>query len=580
METSYLRRPIPLAAIVLLALIVHGPLLTMQLPLTTSYDANLHIFFASHYAHHWFDPWNEKWFAGFSQTTYPPLGHQWIAIFSYFIGLREAYALVQLIAIVLLAVGVYRFSRLWVSERAASYAAAFSVFLGAVAFLVYSAGQLSTMLSAPIYLLALPYFYEWSHSADAKGLLKGLVLVWAAASVHHVTLIFGSVLFAVPVLWLACIDRREGRSVAAVLARAIMFAVVAGIGVGVILLPYWIAIIRHPIEQIPIPHASRSNLLLNLNYLTNYFFVPYGAMILALPFVIWMGSANRRLRPLLFGFWIAFLFGLGGTTPVPKWIFGRAFEILTFERFTLSATLLALPVVGLLAESLLDRYRAVAAVGLSVAAVVTMALAMGWLVWSPFHTLSGLNVNSVVEFLNRSGHDRYRYLTLGFGNALPKVSTYANANSVDGEYNSARLLPEMTHYGSAQLTSAKFFGTAGMESLRAMLKHANNYGLKYIFVHDPYYEPMLAFAGWRKIETYDSGTITVWSKEDVPPARPIQSDAMPAPWEGLLWGTLPLGSSILAILLALLLPDRVRATEHLVEFPVPTGEHVYVREAR
>ncbi len=367
---------------------------------------------------------------------------------------------------------------------------------------------------------------------------------------------------------------------AAVLTRAIMFAVVAGIGVGVILLPYWIAIIRHPIEQIPIPHASRSNLLLNLNYLTNYFFVPYGAMILALPFVIWMGSANRRLRPLLFGFWIAFLFGLGGTTPVPKWIFGRAFEILTFERFTLSATLLALPVVGLLAESLLDRYRAVAAVGLSVAAVVTMALAMGWLVWSPFHTLSGLNVNSVVEFLNRSGHDRYRYLTLGFGNALPKVSTYANANSVDGEYNSARLLPEMTHYGSAQLTSAKFFGTAGMESLRAMLKHANNYGLKYIFVHDPYYEPMLAFAGWRKIETYDSGTITVWSKEDVPPARPIQSDAMPAPWEGVLWGTLPLGSSILAILMALLLPDRVRATEHVVEFPVPTGEHVYVREAR
>jgi len=35
-----------MAAIVLLALIVHGPLLTMQLPITTSYDANLHIFFA------------------------------------------------------------------------------------------------------------------------------------------------------------------------------------------------------------------------------------------------------------------------------------------------------------------------------------------------------------------------------------------------------------------------------------------------------------------------------------------------------------------------------------------------------
>src|SRR5437879_6403067 len=61
-------RPIPLFAIVLVALAVHGPLLLMQLP-AGSFDTNFHIFFASHYAHHWFDPWNEKWFAGFSQRS-------------------------------------------------------------------------------------------------------------------------------------------------------------------------------------------------------------------------------------------------------------------------------------------------------------------------------------------------------------------------------------------------------------------------------------------------------------------------------------------------------------------------------
>ena len=48
-------RPIPLLAIVLIALVVHGPLLLMQLP-AGSFDANFHMFFASHYAHHWFDP--------------------------------------------------------------------------------------------------------------------------------------------------------------------------------------------------------------------------------------------------------------------------------------------------------------------------------------------------------------------------------------------------------------------------------------------------------------------------------------------------------------------------------------------
>ncbi len=214
-------------------------------------------------------------------------------------------------------------------------------------------------------------------------------------------------------------------------------------------------------------------------------------------------------------------------------------------------------------EQVIDRFPRWGAIGVSTAAVASLALALGWLTWSPFRTFSSLNVDSVVAFLNRDGHDQYRYLTLGFGNALSKVSTYATANSVDGEYNSARLLPEMTRYGAAQLTSAKFFGVAGMDSLRAMLQHANHYGLKFIFVHDPFYEPLLVFGGWRQVESYDSGAITVWSKDDAPPARLIPSDAVPAPWEGWIWGILPIGSSFLAILFVWFLvePRRVRGKD-------------------
>jgi hypothetical protein len=576
---SYLQRPIPLAIIILVAVVIHGPLLLMELPATTSYDANLHIFFGSHYAQHWFDPWNEKWFAGFSQTTYPPLTHQWIALLSHAVGLTEGFMLVQLIAVVLLAVGTWRFARLWVDDRAASLAALLSVFAGAVSFLVYSAGQLPTTLSAPLYLLALPYFYQWSRSASWRSLLKGLVLGLAAASAHHVTLLFGSVLFAVPVLWLAVSDARaEGRSSAAVLSRAFVFVALTVAGVGVVLLPYWIAIIRHPIEQMPIPHGSRLNYLVSLIHGVNYFVIPYGAMILALPFIVIRGASIPRLRILLIAFWITFLLGLGGTTPLPRLIFGRAFEILTYERFTLWATLLALPIVGLLVEDVLDRFRDVGAFAVATAAVLTLALAVGWTNWSPFHTTGGLNVDSVVSFLNRDGHDQYRYLTLGFGNALSKVSTYSTANSVDGEYNSARLLPEMTRFGAAQLTSAKFFGAAGMDSLRAMLQHANRYGLKFIFVHDTFYNPLLVFAGWRQIETYESGAITAWSKDDVPPARKIPSDSVPAPWEGLLWGTLPIGTSILAILFALLLPEKTSAPGEVLTMPSYDRERVFANE--
>ena len=578
--TSAFRRPVPMYLCVLMALAIHGPLLLMQLPLN-SYDANFHIFFASHYARHWFDPWNVKWFAGFSQTTYPPLVHQWIALLSHLVGLTYAFMLVQLTAVVLLVVGVYRFARLWVSERAASYASLAMVFVGTLAFLVYQAGQLPTVSAAALYVNAVPYFFEWSRKASWRALFKGIALCLAAASVHHVTLIFGAALFAIPVIWLAIIDREDENdsSSTAIISRALVFAVLVAAGVGIVLLPYWLAILKHPIKQIPIPHASRANLLTNSVFLMNYFIVPYGLMILAFPFILIRGAAERRLRPLLVFFWITLIIGMGGTTPLPRWLFGRAFEILTFERFTLLATVLALPIVGLLIETLIERFRLKGVVAASIAATATLGLAFAWLALTPYTPQTQLNVQPVISFLNRDDHNRYRYLTLGFGNTISKIATYTDANSIDGEYNSARLLPELTQHGSASLTNSKFFGTAGMESLEAILKHANHYGLKYIFVHDSYYYPLIAFAGWRQVETFDNGQITVWSKEDVPPAHDIPTDAMPAPWEGVLWGILPIGSSILAILLVLLLPARERVAE-TVEFPVPTGEHVYLREAK
>ncbi|HTS37675.1 MAG TPA: hypothetical protein VMH04_18515 [Candidatus Solibacter sp.] len=572
-------RPIPLLAIVLVALAVHGPLLLMQLP-AGSFDANFHIFLASHYAHHWFNPWNEKWFAGFSQTTYPPLTHQWIALLSTLAGLKMGYMLVQLVAVLLLPVGVFRFARIWVNDRAASYAALGSIFLGALAFLVYQAGQLATVASAALYLNALPYFYEWSTQASVRSLIKGIAVALTAAAAHHVTLIFGIPLFAGPVLWIACQDAHAERvsgSLAGVLSRAAIFAILVAAGVGIVLLPYWMALIQHPIHQIPIPHDSRANFLLNSITAINYFVIPYGALILALPFIVIRGSSAPRLRPLLVGFWLTLILGIGGTTPLPRLLLGRAYEILTFERFTFWATLMAMPIVGLLAIELLERFRIKAAVGLSLAAVATIGAALWWLNANPYRPTAAMDVRPVIDFLNRDGHDSYRYLTLGFGSELAQVSTYTNAGSVDGDYNSARLLPEMTHYGSAQLTNAKFYGTAGMASLRAMLEHANRYGLKYIFVHDSYYEPLLTFVGWRKTESFNNGEITAWSKEDVPPAHRIESDAIPPAWMGLLWGTVPIGISILAMFIELLLPAD-RRVSMVVERPVRVGEreHHYV----
>jgi hypothetical protein len=577
-STPTYKRAIPLYAILLLAVAIHGPLLTMELP-NTSYDAYFHMFFAAHYAHHWFNPWNEKWFTGFSQTTYPPLEQQWIALFSHLMSINLAYMLVQFIAILLLPVGVYRFAKLWVDERTASYAAIGSVLLGSLSFLVYQSGQISTTAAASLYLNALPYFHEWITQSRWRSLIKGVLLGIAAGAAHHVTLLFGSVLFAFPVIWLALQERKNDEaSAGGVISRTIVFAVLGAIGIGIVLLPYFVSLYQNPIKQMPIPHASRDNFLWSPESGVNFFLIPYGTLLLFLPYVFWKGTREKRLRPLFFGFWLTFLFGLGGTTPVGKWLLGRAFYVLTFERFSFWATLMVLPIAACAITWIVDRFEFKGAVASFLIGVTSTAIALGWMTWHQFR-IPSFDVQPVISFLNRDNHSQFRYITLGFGNMLSKVGIYANASSVDGEYNSARLLPEMTKYGSAQLTNSKYYGTNGMESLRAVLRHANQYGLKYIFVRDRFYDPLLAFAGWRPAESYDNGLVTLWTKEDVPPAHPMDFGQIPPPWQGILWGFAPIGCSILALIAVVGLPERRRIAKPLT-FPAAEPETAYLREVK
>lgn len=575
-----------LLAIILLALAVHGPLLLMQLPLQ-SYDANTHIFFAAHYANHWFDPWNLKWFAGFSQTTYPPLVHQWIALFSHIMGLGLAYMFVQLVAIVLLPIGVMRYARIWVGERAAAYAAVASIFLGSLAMLVYQSGQLPNIFASVLVLNALPYMYEWLRQARVPSLIKGSLILVSAGAAHHVTALFGVILFATPIIILAWIDRHAApedlesadASTAGILGRIILFGVLVGIGIGIVLAPYWLSLLHNPIKQTPIPHPSRNNYLLVPFSGFNFFLVPYGALILAIPYIFWKGCSQKRLLPLFSFWWITAMIGLGGTTPLARWLLFRAYEVLTYERFMYWSTLMALPFVGLLAAHLISRYSFKAIAALSLLAVITFSTALSWMV---FHPISNANFDTqpVVSFLNRDQHNKFRYLLLGFGVKFSQVTTDADATTVDGEYLSARLLPELTKYGAGRLDSAKYFGVNGMESLRAMLRHANQYGLKYIFVHDRYYEPLLAFSGWRQIETYDNGAVELWSKEDIAPARPVESNARPSAFLGILWGILPVGVSLLALFTVIALPERRRYLEP-ISYPAtsPEAEPVALRGA-
>jgi hypothetical protein len=485
-------------------------------------------------------------------------------------GLAYGFMVVIGTGILLLPVGVYRFAKLWVSERAASYGAFCSIFLGSLGIMAYHAGQIGTITATTFFLLAIPFAYEYVVHGTKKDMLMALGLTGTAAGAHHATMIFGLVFFIPPMFWLMMKDWRTANpegSISQPLKRMILFVGLGTMLIVLVLLPYLLIMIKAPITETPIPHLSRANFLLSPMWGMHFWVIPMGLVILALPYVFYKGCTDPRLRPLFFGFYFAFIFGLGGTTPLPRWILGRAFQILTFERFTYWALILAMPIVGLMGVFLIDRFKTTAAVLLAAGCVAQAAMAVSWNVY--FNVLGpAVNAEPVVKFLNENGHDKFRYITLGFGNALSQIACYTNATSVDGEYNSGRSLPEVTSHGSAQLSSSKFYGSEGMLSLSDMLKHANRYGLRYIFVHDPYYEPMLTFGGWRKIETVDSGQTTIWDRPGVPEAKPIPSPLKPPRWQGIMWGIIPFGVSLITIAMAYL---RARELAEK-EADITTGE--------
>ena len=85
--------------------------------------------------------------------------------------------------------------------------------------------------------------------------------------------------------------------------------------------------------------------------------------------------------------------------------------------------------------------------------------------------------------------------------------------------------------------------------------------MKWVFVRDPYYNPLLSFAGYRKVDDLEDKTISIWSKEGAPPAVPVNTALIPPHWQGLMWGTLPFGSSLLALLVFLIPEKRWSPTE-------------------
>lgn len=562
-----------LISAILLGIAFHGS--TIFFTLETTYDALIHLFFADHYANNWFEPWNFKWYTGFTVMSYPPLVHQSIGALSLIGGLKFGLFSVAIIAILLFITGVYRFSLLMTSNRTvAGYAALLAVFSSSFVETLHIFGQLPSIIGIAILMHALPEVYSWLKTGKYKYLFTALSLISVTVTSHHVTPIFGMIFFIFPLIGMVILDisREQVTSYKDVtfklfiknfgkqFKRNISFGFFSLIIIIFCLLPYWINSKKNPITQVPIPHGSRDDFLEITSSGLVFFMIPWGVLLFLLPYFFYRFFQKRYL---FFGisFTMLVVLGTGGTTPVPKMILGQnAFNILTLDRFTLWASIMSLPLFGEFAyrfiegdlKILIQRkfgavyHRLIGGLLASLFLLMTIfTMSLGYFRPSQPQKIKML---PIVNFLNQDQHDLWRYLTLGFGDQMAWLSAQTKAMTVDGNYHSARRLPELTTRPIERLENSKFKGVAGIGSLQQFLTTPEKYNLKYIFSNDKFYDPILYFCGWQRLPQLENG-IMVWEKLNVPPLSSILPKEDVATWQKVMWGIIPFLTAIIAFIL-------------------------------
>lgn len=562
-----------LIAALLIGIAFHGT--SIFFTLETTYDALIHLFFADHYANSWFEPWNYKWYTGFTVMSYPPLVHQAIAAFSFIGGLKFGLFTVALISILLFITGVYRFSLLITANRtAAGYAAILAVLSSSFVETLHVFGQLPSIIGISVLMHALPEIYLWLKTGTYRYLLTSLSLIAVTVCSHHVTPIFGMVFFIFPLIGMVIMDASKEKvgTMKAVTFKVFLssffklFKRIVGFGmlslviiIGCIL-PYWINSKNNPITQVPIPHGSRDSFLEVTSSGLVFFLIPWGILLVLLPYFFYRYYSKRYL---FFGlsFTLLTVLGTGGTTPIPKLILGdTAFNILTLDRFTLWASIMALPLFGEFAYRFIEtdlKTRIQQKFGAIYHRIIVGILA-GLFIFMTIFTMSlgyfrpsqpqKIKMLPIVNFLNQDQHDQWRYLTLGFGDQMAWLAAQTNALSVDGNYHSARRLPELTTRAIERLENSKFKGIEGIGSLQQFLTVPEKYNLKYIFSNDKFYDPILYFCGWQRLRQLENG-IQVWEKLNVPPIASVLPKNDVSRWQKILWGVVPFLTVLIAFVL-------------------------------
>lgn len=579
----------------LLAFLLHGILIVTG-QYTHSFDAYIHQFFADHYRLDWWTLWEPRWYTGFSVVSYPPLVHQLIALLSHLTGLEAAFAAILWAALTVYPLAVYAFSRVFFGRSISGYAAvgaamAPSLFLAAHVF-----GQIPTVVATLGALFGIAALADFLRKGGWLNGSLALALFTVVMAAHHATLMFLPWVVAGLTLHILLNEKVNKRQLFTRLAIFTPLAVFFGLGV---IWPFW-DWGRGQQIQVPIDHPTRHNYLTDSFAFVTFFLPAYGPLLVLIPLALGLGL-RKRYSGLTLAFLPLFILGLGDTTPLPRLLFGKGWEWLIYDRFAFWAALLLLPFVGV-AIVLVKRkiwrtakhaknakedqepvknaelsyfsrtgisgfssrtWRAwrfdkiftivqkhynikikqprklIAPVYFIVMGIVAALIGFGPTL-VPFEP-ARVEMQPIVDFLAQGDHAQWRYLTFGFGDQLARLSTLTRATTIDGDYHTARNLPELRSSGIGQIDTV-FWMKDGLNKLDPILQKSGGRGVRWGFVDLPLYIPVLQRNGWVKLRTLENG-VEVWENPSATLPPPVQIPPQ-NPLAAFSWGVFPLLSLV------------------------------------
>ncbi|MCX6023715.1 MAG: hypothetical protein NTZ05_18685 [Chloroflexi bacterium] len=533
------RRPRLPAAAAILSVTLHLPLVMLGIHLL-SYDAPIHTFFASHYLRSPLALWEPRWYGGFSVASYPPLAQQTMALIAAVVGLDAAYPVLLLFTAAALPPAIYAWGRIWVGRRAAGLGAVIGAMAPCVGLTAFNFGQLPQLLGVTLALLTLAALNRWLRRGEPAALFLTAALAGATAAIHHLN--FGLFLPPAGLALTAAAVLAGDIPRAALLRRALAAALLAAAAGILTVLPFWLWTLAYQ-QQAPIDHASRHNLLTDADAQRVFLWPMYGAWPLLAPALLLRAVPTwRRQTPLLILTALLAVIGLGGATGLPWLLYGRWADWLTYDRFSLWAAIAMTPLLGDALAGFLTRNAPLLQLRRTIAG---LTLALGVLTFGWAATLhlehptqpAVLDLAPTQRFLDEDDHANWRYFTLGFGDQFARLSARTTARSIDGDYHTARSLPELRASGVGSLDGSRWWDPDG-NTLRAVLTRGDYLGLRWVLTLDDHADGLLEDAGLTRFATLDNG-VAVWERPGAPPISATTDYPPPEDWQAWWWAAAP-----------------------------------------